>query len=83
MTRENFEQTLETLMSRQPFMPFVVELHGGERFEIDHPHAMAWGEGQAAAFIGPGGMLRIFDNESVLQFINAPAHAIRPRKPRK
>ncbi len=83
MTPENFDEALEALTSRQPFRPFTVELHGGERFDIDHPRAVTWSEGKGAGFVGPGGILRIFDNESVVQFINAPAHAIRPRKPKK
>jgi hypothetical protein len=82
MTAENFDETLQTLMTRQPFRAFTVELHGGERFEIDSPR-VAWSDGKAAAFVGPGGILHIFDNESVLQFIDAPAHEIRPKKPRK
>ena len=82
MTRETFEETLDLLMERQPFMPFMVELHGGERFEIDHPRAIAWGEGKGV-FLGPGGVMRIFDNEGVVQIIDAPAHAIRSKKQRK
>jgi hypothetical protein len=65
MTAENFDETLQTLMTRQPFRAFTVELHGGERFEIDSPR-VAWSDGKAAAFVGPGGILHIFDNESVL-----------------
>lgn len=81
MTHDNFQQTVLTLVGRRPFAPFVLELHGGERYEIDHPNALAWGEG-TVVFLGPGNILRIFDSESVVQIINAPAHAIR-RKPKK
>jgi hypothetical protein len=82
MTRETFEETLELFLERRPFKVFVVELNSGERFEIDSPHATAHREGKAV-FNGPGGVLRIFDNESVLQIIDAPAHAIRSKKPKK
>jgi hypothetical protein len=80
MTHDNFQQAVQTLVARQPFAPFVLELHGGERFEIDHPNAIAWGGEGAAVFVGPGSVLRIFDSESVLQVINAPAHAVRKKK---
>jgi hypothetical protein len=82
VTRENFEQTLRLFTERRPFAPYVLELNGGERYEVDHPGGLAFGEGKGV-FVGPGGILRIFDNESVLQIIDAPAHAIRPRKPKK
>jgi len=82
MTRDNFEDTVKTLIEATPFRPFVIEINGGEHFEIDHLGALAYGEG-ASVFIGPGGRLRIFDQESVVQVINAPAHAIRSRKPKK
>jgi hypothetical protein len=82
MTRENFEATAKILTEATPFQPYVVELRGGERFEVNRLGALAWGEG-ATVFIGPGGKLRIFDQESVVQIINAPAHAIRPRKPKQ
>lgn len=82
MTPEFFDDTLERFMKRQPFAPFMVELNGGERFEVDHAHAVTWREGRAA-FLGPGGILQLFDSQSVLQFIDAPAHAIRSKRPKK
>jgi hypothetical protein len=83
MTPEVFNDGLELLTSRRPFRPFIIELVGGDRFEVDHANAVAWGEGRGIGFFGPGGVPHIFDSESVLQFIDAPAHAIRPRKPKK
>jgi hypothetical protein len=82
MTRENFEQTLEYFTERRPFQPFTLELNGGERLEIDHVKGIAWGEGKGV-FVGPGGLLRIFDNEGVLQIIDSPVHAIGRRKQKK
>jgi hypothetical protein len=82
MNRENFEATVKILTEATPFQPYVIELHGGERFEVNRLGALAC-RGASAVFIGPGGELRIFDNDSVVQIINAPAHAIRPRKPKK
>ena len=82
MTRENFEEALLYFTERKPFTPFTLELNGGERLEIDHVKGLSWNEGKGV-FIGPGGLMRVFDNESVLQIIDAPAHALRPRKPKK
>ena len=74
MTAEHFQETLEALMSRQPFKPFIVELNTGQRYEIDGPHATAFKDG-AAVFLAPGGAPVFFDHESVNQIINAPAHS--------
>ena len=82
MTRETFEEALLSFTERRPFAPYMLELNGGERYEIDHPGALAWTDGKGV-FLGPGGLMRVFDNESVLQIIDAPAHAIRPRKSKK
>jgi hypothetical protein len=75
MTAENFEHTLMALLDRQPFRVFTVELHGGQRFEVDHPRAMAINDG-VAAFIGPGGIPRWFDHDSVNQIISAPTSSL-------
>ncbi|MCI0680474.1 MAG: hypothetical protein L0Y71_00095 [Gemmataceae bacterium] len=71
MTAENFESTLEELRKRKPFQIVTVELHGGRRFEIDHPDAMILRYG-VAVFLAPGGIPIIFDHDSVNQIIVAP-----------
>ena len=43
MTTDNFGQLLEGLRQHQPFRVFAVELHGGRRFEVDHPGASPTG----------------------------------------
>lgn len=73
MTAENFDQLLESLMSRTPFQIFTVELHGGRRFEVDHPRAVVFRDG-VAVFIAPGGIPVWFDHESVNQIIEASAN---------
>ena len=73
MTAENFNQLLEALLSRTPFKIFTVELHGGRRFEIDHPRATVFRDG-IAVFIAPGGIPIWFDHDSVNQIIEAPAN---------
>ncbi len=74
MTVDNFEGILTTLMDRKPFRVFTIELHGGTRFEIDHPRVAIWRNG-VAIFISLGGAPIWFDNESVSQIIEAPANA--------
>jgi hypothetical protein len=80
MTVQHFQETLEALMSRQPFKAFTIELNTGQRFEIDDPLVAAFSEG-AGVFLAPGGIPVFFDHESVNQIINSPAHSA-PRKRR-
>jgi hypothetical protein len=72
MTAENFDQLLAALTTKTPFTVFTVELHGGRRFEVDHPRAMVVRDG-VAVFIAPGGIPIWFDHESVNQIIGAGA----------
>ena len=74
MTADNFEGALEGLRTLQPFRVFTVELHGGRRFEVDHPQALVVRDG-VAVFLAPGGIPIWFDHESVLRVIGAPAGA--------
>ena len=73
MSAENFDGVLDELMARTPFQIFTIELHGGRRFEVDHPKAMGARYG-VAVFIAPGGVPIIFDHDSVNQIIDAPAN---------
>jgi hypothetical protein len=72
MTAEDFEKVLQGLRQGQLFRVFTVELHGGRRFEVDHPGALVVRDG-VAVFLAPGGVPIWFDHESVNQFIGAPA----------
>ncbi|MBI2804784.1 MAG: hypothetical protein HYX68_07355 [Planctomycetes bacterium] len=72
MSVDNFQSHLESFLSRKPFRVFTVELHNGNRFEIDHPRAVVWRDG-FAVFVAPGHVPIYFDNEGVVQFIDAPA----------
>jgi hypothetical protein len=78
MTPENFEAVLEAMLSRKPFKPFTVELHGGTRFEIDHPRVV-YREAHAI-FFAPGFVPIHFDHESVVQIIDSPAHSAPGRR---
>ena len=73
MSPENFYTLLEKHMSRSPFRVFPIELHGGKRFEIDHPRATVVRDG-VAVFIAPGGVPVWFVHESVNQINDAPAN---------
>jgi hypothetical protein len=73
MTSENFDQVLDALRQLQPFRVFTVELHGGRRFEVDHPGALVVRDG-VAVFLAPGGVPVWFDHESVNQIIGAPSN---------
>jgi hypothetical protein len=68
MTVENFQQILTALATRKPFTPFLVEIHGGRRFEVDYPTALNFRDG-VAVFIAPGGVPILFDHESVTAII--------------
>jgi hypothetical protein len=72
MRAESFDQVLDGLRRNQPFHIFTVVLHGGRRFEVDHPGALVVRDG-VAVFLAPGGTPIWFDHESVTQIIGAPA----------
>ena len=72
MTADNFTSVLEGLRQLRPFHMFTVELHGGRRFEVDHPGALVVRDG-VAVFLAPGGVPIWFDHDSVNQIIGAPA----------
>ena len=72
MTIEHFEKVLLAMIRRRPFKPFTVELHGGERFEIDHPEATVLRQG-VAIFMAPGPVPIYFDHDSVIKMIDSPA----------
>jgi hypothetical protein len=74
MTAENFANILEGLSQGKPFRVFTVELHGGGRFEVDHPRALVVRDG-VAVFLAPGGVPIWFDHETVTQIAGSPASA--------
>ena len=78
MTVKHFEGLLDAFLSRRPFRVFTVELHNGNRIEVDHPLAVAYRDGHAI-FAGPGYVQVYFDHEGVVQIIDAPSSDA-PRK---
>jgi hypothetical protein len=73
MIADNFVALQRGLQQVQPFRVFTVELHGGRRFEEDHPGALVVRDG-AAVFMALGGVPIWFDHESVNQIIGTPAN---------
>lgn len=74
MTAENFDEVFRAMLARRPFRVFTVQLHTGERFEIDHPTAVAH-RGGLAIYIAPGSVPHWFDHESVSQVIESGSGA--------
>lgn len=66
MTEEHFERTLRTFWHRKPFRSFTVALVNGDRFQVDHPEALALRSG-VAVFVATDGTPTVFDHESVSQ----------------
>ena len=68
MTPENFDNTLETFLTRASYRPFTVVLISGRQFEVDHPRAIVHRDG-VAIFVAPGGIPTLFDHEGVEHFV--------------
>ena len=73
MDRETFDSTIRTFKHRKPYRPFTVSLVNGERLEIDHPEAVVVRDG-AGVFIGPAGVIAVFDFEGVAQVVGELAN---------
>lgn len=43
-------ETLQSLVTRQPFESFVVRLSGGESFKVRHPETLALGKSRFVVF---------------------------------
>ena len=74
MTLEGFEIALHAFCRRSRFRPFWVELVSGERFQIDHPEAIAL-RGLVAFYVSPEGSNKLFDGSSVSQLFDTPAES--------
>ena len=74
MRSDRFENLLELLSERRPFHPFTIELNGGQRFEVDHPRALAVRDG-VAVYFAPGGIPYCFDHEGVTTIVGDTATA--------
>jgi hypothetical protein len=68
MDRETFTGTVRAFKQRTPFQPFTIVTVAGQRYEVDHPEAIAVRDG-LALFAGPGNIPVIFDHEGVSDVI--------------
>jgi len=68
MDRDTFTETIRTFRNRTPFRPFTVVTISGNRYEVDHPEAIAVRDGMAL-FAAPGNVPVIFDYEGVSEVI--------------
>ena len=68
MDREAFAETIRAFKHRTPFRPFTVATVNGNRYEVDHPDALALRDG-LALYAAPGNVPVIFDHESVSDII--------------
>ena len=63
---EHFERILRAYQHRTPFRPFTVALVNGDRFQVDHPEALALRDG-VAVLIAADGVPTLFDHKSMSQ----------------
>jgi hypothetical protein len=72
MTFANFARTLQIFSRRgRRFQPYRVQLMTGETLLVRHQEALAF-RGQLIVFTEPNEQTRVFDAESVCQFIDPP-----------
>jgi hypothetical protein len=69
MDIDHFTATMRAFRNRVPFRPFKESLINGDRYEVDHPEAVAIRKG-LALFAAPGNVPVIFDYDGVSQIID-------------
>lgn len=68
LDQNTFTETMIPCMTRKPFRPFTVVTMSGNRYEVDHPTALAVREGLAIV-AGPNLVPVFFDNEGVSEIV--------------
>jgi hypothetical protein len=68
MKREDFEKAVSSLLHRQPFRPFVIELDSGERLVVGQREALGHYVG-SATFFRPNGDFDFVEPEDVKQLL--------------
>ncbi len=68
MDRVTFTGTVRAFKQRTPFQPFTVVTVSGQRYEVDHPEAIAVRDG-LALFAAPGDVPVIFDYQGVSEVV--------------
>jgi hypothetical protein len=72
MKRAALEQVLTSLLHRQPFRPFVIELDDGQRLVVERREALAHYVGSATYF-GADDSIFFVDPEDVKQVLELEA----------
>ena len=67
MTQASFEQTLQSLLHRKPFQPFVIEFDHGEQCVVGHPDALFYHSGGTGVYFHSDGAINFVDCEGVRQ----------------
>lgn len=68
MERDHFNGTIRAFKNRTPFRPLTVSMVNGDRFEVDHPDALAIRNG-LALFVAPENVPVMFNHEGVSQIV--------------
>lgn len=69
MTPTTFEQQLQALLRRDPFLPFIIELDDGERLVVGQREALMYREGGTAIYFRLNGEFDFVDCGTVKQFL--------------
>ncbi len=72
MTANDFHDVIISMLHREPFRSFIVELQDGSRIEFDRPRSIAIRGGGAMGFARGGNYVRL-DCENVRQVVEAEA----------
>ena len=71
MTFENFLRSWQACIRRRPFRPYRLQFITGETITILHPEAIRLYR-QTASLVEPTGQVRLFDAQSICQFLSPP-----------
>jgi hypothetical protein len=71
MTTDALERALRAFNRRQPFLPFLIELHSGDRITVSHPEAVVR-QGDLFVYRSPDRGQRVFAGAGVSQLIDPP-----------
>jgi hypothetical protein len=69
MTPETFQKELRTLLDRQPFHPFLIELEAGGPWRVDRREAIQYNVGKNAVYIHDGDF-DFVECENVRRFVD-------------
>ena len=79
MKPANFDKLFKKLSRRRPFRPYQVELVSGTTISVQHPEALAYGNG-TGVFFDPQGGVELFDAEEVSSLRCPPKNSAKATK---